>query len=52
MGYGVESPRQNFNSHTREGVTLILIQNSLLIQNFNSHTREGVTIWQKIIYVM
>ena len=37
----------DFNSHTREGVTtkynITLVYNS----DFNSHTREGVTIHQK-----
>ena len=36
----------NFNSHTREGVTLnILLCHHLT--NFNSHTREGVTFAEK-----
>ena len=34
---------QNFNSHTREGVTESVGIASPLIANFNSHTREGVT---------
>ena len=33
----------NFNSHTREGVTLSTIISSPASSNFNSHTREGVT---------
>ena len=32
----------NFNSHTREGVTLNCI-GYILLSYFNSHTREGVT---------
>ena len=34
---------QDFNSHTREGVTSRAIINFAVAQNFNSHTREGVT---------
>ena len=34
---------RNFNSHTREGVTNILIFGGNIRWNFNSHTREGVT---------
>ena len=32
----------NFNSHTREGVT-VMRSLSFFLRNFNSHTREGVT---------
>ncbi len=32
----------HFNSHTREGVTLLFIH-AQEAPNFNSHTREGVT---------
>ena len=34
---------RDFNSHTREGVTNIIIINFVNHKNFNSHTREGVT---------
>ena len=34
----------NFNSHTREGVTLQNLRKLAVICYFNSHTREGVTI--------
>ena len=34
----------DFNSHTREGVTLIVVEFQLM-NDFNSHTREGVTKW-------
>ena len=33
----------NFNSHTREGVTLPCSLKNIYSYNFNSHTREGVT---------
>ena len=33
----------DFNSHTREGVTYDAPRDSELFSNFNSHTREGVT---------
>ena len=33
----------NFNSHTREGVTLFNNLRPLEPAHFNSHTREGVT---------
>ena len=36
------SPLKHFNSHTREGVT-ILAAWEILPSYFNSHTREGVT---------
>ena len=38
-----------FNSHTREGVTLLL-QKCMKIRDFNSHTREGVTKYAYPIY--
>ena len=34
---------QDFNSHTREGVTCRLLVRLLVGVYFNSHTREGVT---------
>ena len=37
------SLQDNFNSHTREGVTA-WEENSALVADFNSHTREGVTV--------
>ena len=33
----------NFNSHTREGVTIFTQEYKIPRTNFNSHTREGVT---------
>ena len=33
----------NFNSHTREGVTVSIFMIPTYFANFNSHTREGVT---------
>ena len=36
--------RDDFNSHTREGVTSRFGHIHLLQIHFNSHTREGVTI--------
>ena len=38
----------NFNSHTREGVTLGTMR-CLASKDFNSHTREGVTILIAIV---
>ena len=35
---------ENFNSHTREGVTNTHISNGDISRYFNSHTREGVTL--------
>ena len=37
------TPQENFNSHTREGVTSGGDLLNARISNFNSHTREGVT---------
>ena len=34
----------NFNSHTREGVTIHFHGFTNDVLNFNSHTREGVTV--------
>ena len=35
--------RENFNSHTREGVTVFTMFAVVAHIYFNSHTREGVT---------
>ena|GEM_PF-6225370 len=35
--------KRNFNSHTREGVTIGYNQYDVWAVDFNSHTREGVT---------
>ena len=35
--------RDNFNSHTREGVTYSFRGSISGVSDFNSHTREGVT---------
>ena len=40
----IQHVSRNFNSHTREGVTLRRCNKSLEC-NFNSHTREGVTCY-------
>ena len=37
------NPFRHFNSHTREGVTVLLAELMVTCGNFNSHTREGVT---------
>ena len=42
MTSAVVSEKCNFNSHTREGVTLLCDSLAVCI-DFNSHTREGVT---------
>ena len=34
---------RDFNSHTREGVTMTRYDCRVIFCNFNSHTREGVT---------
>ncbi len=41
---------QNFNSHTREGVTYGLKRCQVHHENFNSHTREGVTMANVITF--
>ena len=35
---------KNFNSHTREGVTMHIVEFFKTLDDFNSHTREGVTV--------
>ena len=37
---------QDFNSHTREGVTTRYRRKGTPLQDFNSHTREGVTSYK------
>ena len=39
----------NFNSHTREGVTKIVLNKTFNDFDFNSHTREGVTYYMSIL---
>ena len=43
------NPQQDFNSHTREGVTSCIWAQISEKCHFNSHTREGVTIRNAVI---
>ena len=44
------NPFRHFNSHTREGVTVLLAELMVTCGNFNSHTREGVTQYDLAIH--
>ena len=49
MYAALDEIEDNFNSHTREGVTDLRITTSRSPSYFNSHTREGVTEYRSAV---